>query len=103
MKVAAYLRVATRKQLPDGQQLAMQMSSIKAWADRGSHEIVRIYEDLVASGTDPSRPGLTLMLAEAESPERPFDAVVVATLSRPFRDQFILWPMRGGLARSASS
>ena len=90
MKVAFYVRVASPIEVEDGSSLARQVSELTAWANREGHQIVQTYQDLGASGNDARRPELCRMMADATSPERPFDAVAVTSLSKFFRDPFSL-------------
>lgn len=90
MKVAFYIRVGTHAEVEDGSKLANQLSELTAWADRGGHEVVQIYRDLGASGTDVCRPAFRRMMADAALVDHPFDAVVVTSLSRISRDAFSL-------------
>jgi site-specific DNA recombinase len=88
MKVAFYVRVATRAQVEDGESLAKQVSELTAWADQEGHEVVQTYRDLGASGNDVCRPELCRLMADAASSDHPFDAVAVTSLSKFFRDVY---------------
>ncbi len=90
MKVALYVRVSTGRQAEEGVSIDGQVNQLTAWAQREGHEIVEVYRELGVSGTDDRRPELRRMMADATSPDHPFDAVAVFSLSRFFRDAFAL-------------
>jgi site-specific DNA recombinase len=86
MRIAAYIRVSTGRQAEEGMSLAGQLDQIKAFAECNRHQIVEVYEEAGASATDDRRPQFQRMIADAVLPAHPFDAVVVFSLSRFFRD-----------------
>jgi site-specific DNA recombinase len=88
MKLALYVRVSTGRQADEGVSIDGQVNQLTGWAQREGHEIVEVYRELGVSATDDRRPEFRRMMADATSLERPFDAVVVFSLSRFFRDSF---------------
>ncbi len=84
MRVIAYTRVSTQKQVEEGLGLDSQRAAIKAWAKTNKHKIVGWHSDEM-SGTVPvsERPGLTAALVEVKSTA---DALVVDRLDRLARD-----------------
>ena len=52
MKVVAYLRVSTDRQVEHGHGLDVQRSAIKAWAKRHGHRIVATFSDEGVSGSN---------------------------------------------------
>lgn len=86
MKIALYARVSTGRQVDEGVSIDAQINQMTAWSATNGHEIVETYRDLGLTATDDRRPELRRMMADATSPDHPFDAVVVFTLSRFFRD-----------------
>jgi DNA invertase Pin-like site-specific DNA recombinase len=82
MRIAAYIRVSTGRQAEEGMSLVGQLEQIKAFAERGGHQIVEVYEEAGASATDDRRPQFQRMIADAVLPAHPFDAVVVFSQSR---------------------
>ncbi len=88
MKLAAYLRVSTGRQAEEGVSIDGQINQITAWAQREGHQIIEIYRELGLSGTDDRRPEFRRMMADATAVDHPFDAIVVFSLSRFFREAF---------------
>lgn len=86
MRIALYARVSTGRQVEEGVSIEAQIHQMSAWAEANGHEIIETYCDRGLSATDDRRPELRRMMADATSHEHPFDAVVVFTLSRFFRD-----------------
>jgi site-specific DNA recombinase len=86
MRVAAYLRVSTVRQAEGDVSLPSQQHQIEMYCKSRGWEVVTVFVDAGASGTNPSRTELTRMLDLACSPERPFDAIVVHSYSRLYRD-----------------
>lgn len=88
MRVAIYVRVSTGRQADEGVSIDGQITQLNNWANRESHEIVETYRELGQSATDDRRPEFRRMMADATSPDHPFDAVAVFSLSRFFREAF---------------
>ena len=88
MKVALDVRVSTGRQVEEGVSLDGQVNQMTAWAEREGHEIVVTYHELGITATDDRRPEFRRMIADAVSPEHPFDAIVVFALSRFYRESF---------------
>ena len=88
MKLALYVRVSTTRQADEGVSIDGQVNQLSAWAQREGHEVIEVYRELGASATDDRRPEFRRMMADATSPDRPFDAVAVFSLSRFFRDAY---------------
>ncbi|MBS3849766.1 recombinase family protein [Devosia sp. BSSL-BM10] len=86
MRVAAYLRVSTVRQADGEVSLPSQQHQIEAFCKSRNWEIVSVFVDAGASGTNPTRTELTRMLDLACSSERPFDAIIVHSYSRLYRD-----------------
>ncbi len=86
-RAALYLRVSTSRQaesdlsLPDQQRQCTAYCELKGWT------VAVIFSDGGRTGTDGDRPGLQRLMDMAARPDRPFDVVVVHSLSRFFRDQ----------------
>ncbi|MCW2573966.1 MAG: transcriptional regulator [Frankiales bacterium] len=76
MRVAIYVRVSTDRQDIQGVSLEGQVAQIRDWARVTSHEVVAEYIERGFTGTDERRPEFQRMMADALSPEHPFDAVV---------------------------
>ncbi|MGQ0622285.1 MAG: recombinase family protein [Panacagrimonas sp.] len=88
MKIAMYVRVSTGRQAEEGMSIDGQVTQISGWAQSEGHEIVTIYREMGASATDDRRTEFRRMMEEACSPEHPYDAVVVFSLSRFYRDSY---------------
>lgn len=59
---------------------------MQAWAASGGHEIVETYIEAGLTATDDRRPEFRRMIADATSGSHPFEAIVVFTQSRFYRD-----------------
>jgi len=90
MQIAIYARVSTERQAEEGVSLSGQVQQIENWAKSQEHIIVETYIEKGASATDDRRQVFQRMIQDATSPEHPFDAVVVFSLSRFFRDSIEL-------------
>jgi DNA invertase Pin-like site-specific DNA recombinase len=88
MNIAMYVRVSTGRQAEEGVSIDGQVAQINAWVQREGHVVVTIYREMGASATDDRRSEFRKLMAEACSPEHPFDAVVVFSLSRFYRDSY---------------
>jgi DNA invertase Pin-like site-specific DNA recombinase len=82
MKVIAYLRVSTERQVKDGYGLADQEKQIRAWCKANGHHLVRVVEDDAKSGTleAAERPGLLDVLKAIRSGEA--DGIIMRDLDR---------------------
>ena len=88
MIVALYARVSTTKQAEKDLSIPDQIRQIKEWCKREGHSIAAEYVEEGASATDDKRPVFQRMIGEACSGTRPFDCIVVHSLSRFFRDLY---------------
>lgn len=88
MKCAAYARSRVDPQEADQEkmQLDAQIHEIEEWAKERGYIIVGRYLDQGTSSIDYSRPAFTNIIQDALSQNTPFDAIVVTSLSRLFRD-----------------
>lgn len=87
MRAAAYCRVSTGRQADGDLSLPDQQRQIEAYCRRKGWHLVRVFVEPGASARDDERPIFRAMIAEAVSGARPFDHVVVHSLSRFFRDE----------------
>ena len=87
MQVALYLRVSTDKQAEQGVSINDQLIQMQTWAASNNHEVVNVYEES-ATATDDKRQALLKMIEDAVSDEHPFDAIVVHSQSRFFRNAY---------------
>lgn len=87
-RAAKYLRVSTGRQaeadlsIPDQDRQANAFCAQKGW------RVVACFTEAGASATDDRRPEFQRMIDAATGPDRPFDVILVHSLSRFFRDQF---------------
>ena len=88
MIVALYARVSTAKQAEMDLSIPDQVRQVKEWCVREGHSVAVEYIEPGASATDDRRPVFQQMIAEACGDPPPFDAVVVHSLSRFFRDSY---------------
>ncbi len=88
MIVALYARVSTVRQAEMDLSIPDQVRQIKDWCARQGHSVAVDYIEPGASATDDRRPIFQQMISEACQSPPPFDAVVVHSLSRFFRDSY---------------
>ncbi len=86
MIVALYARVSTVKQAEKDLSIPDQLRQLRAWCERQGHAVAVEYVEPGASATDDRRPVFQQMIAEACRSPQPFDAIVVHSQSRFFRD-----------------
>ena len=86
MQVALYARVSTTRQAENDLSIPDQLRQMRAWAQRNGHVIVKEYIEPGASATDDKRPVFQDMVGDATMKEAPFQAIIVHSLSRFFRD-----------------
>jgi DNA invertase Pin-like site-specific DNA recombinase len=84
--VALYARVSTVKQAEKDLSIPDQLRQMRDWCTRQGHAVAVEYREPGASATDDRRPEFQRMMAEACRVPRPFDAVLVHSQSRFFRD-----------------
>jgi site-specific DNA recombinase len=96
MAVALYARVSTSKQADKDLSIPDQLRQLRDWCKRNGHSIGAEYIEAGASATDDKRPEFQKMVADATSKPAPFEAVIVHSLSRFFRDfiEFALYERR---------
>lgn len=85
-RVAAYVRVSTERQATEGDSIEDQLAHIRRWADQNEALIVEEYSELGASAHHDRRPVMEQMMFDAKAKPRPFDAIVVYSQSRFYRD-----------------
>lgn len=87
-RVAAYLRVSTGKQADADLSIPDQEREVRAYCDRKGWGLAAVFVEPGASATDDRRPEFQRMIDTATASDHPFDAIVVHSMSRFFRDQF---------------
>ena len=95
MIVALYARVSTGKQAERNLSIPDQLRQMREWCKRKGYGIADEYIEPGATGTDDKRPAFQEMIQKACWKERPYDAIIVHSLSRFFRD--MVESVTGGL------
>lgn len=89
MRVAAYIRVSTEKQVREGNGLAEQRDSLREYCTAHGLEIVAWYEDAGVSGAEVElREAMVGLIGDAKAIGRSFDAVVATKVDRLARSLF---------------
>lgn len=93
MAVALYARVSTTKQADKDLSIPDQLRQMRDWCKRNGHAIAKEYIEPGASATDDRRPEFQQMISDATLKPSPYEAIIVHSLSRFFRDslQFALY------------
>src|SRR3990172_1264013 len=86
MAVALYARVSTSKQAEKDLSIPDQLRQMRDWCKRQGYGVAVEYVEAGATATDDRRPEFQRMIAEATRRPAPFEAIVVHSLSRFFRD-----------------
>ncbi|MCU0974601.1 MAG: recombinase family protein, partial [Burkholderiales bacterium] len=84
--MAVYARVSTAKQADADLSIPDQLSSARMYCERRGWTIVAEFVEPGASGTDDSRPEFQRLMEAATSRPRPYDVVLVHSLSRFARE-----------------
>lgn len=99
LRAAAYTRVSTGPQAEADLSLPDQANQILGWCQANGYALAATFEERGASATsDKGRPQLRALIDRACDGSRSFDAIVVHSLSRFFRNQFALEGARRRLA-----
>jgi site-specific DNA recombinase len=86
MQVAIYARVSTTRQAENDLSIPDQLRQARAWCERHGPVVVKEYVEPGASATDDKRPVFQDMINDATMKAGPFQAIIVHSLSRFFRD-----------------
>ena len=86
MAVALYARVSTTRQAEQDLSIPDQLRQMRQWCEKNQHLIAQEYVEPGASATDDRRPFFQKMIADATLFPPPFEAIVIHSLSRFFRD-----------------
>ncbi len=89
-RVALYLRVSTARQAEKDLSIPDQRRQLTAYCRSKGWAVAQEFVEAGASATNDRRPAFQEMLAQAKSPDRPFDVILVHSFSRFFRDAFEL-------------
>ena len=90
VRVALYLRVSTGRQADSDLSIPDQRRQAKRYCEAHGWEMVADYLEPGMSATDERRPEFQRMIDAATTKPPAFDAIVVHSFSRFFRDQFQL-------------
>ena len=82
----AYVRTSSAEQEWQEAAIASQIAAIVDWCAENNVVLVDVFSEASASGSDNSRPEFGRMMASATGPDRPYDMVIVQSLSRFTRD-----------------
>ncbi len=85
-RAVIYVRVSTSRQAERDLSLPDQIAQCRAYCDRKGWEIIEVFSEPGASALDDDRPVFQEMIYKAKRADRPFDFVVVHSLSRFSRD-----------------
>ena len=96
MAVALYARVSTTRQAEKDLSIPDQLRQMRDWCKRNSFSVGKEYVEAGASATDDKRPAFQQMIGDATVKPAPFEAVIVHSQSRFFRDslEFALYERR---------
>jgi site-specific DNA recombinase len=85
-RAAIYVRVSTNRQAERDLSIPDQMAQCRTWCEQRGIEVVEVFSEPGASALDEDRPVFQEMIYKAKRPDKPFDGVVVHSLSRFSRD-----------------
>lgn len=86
MHVALYARVSTTRQAENDLSIPDQLRQLHEWAKASGHLVVQEYVEPGASATDDKRPVFQQMISDALTKPSAFEAIIIHSLSRFFRD-----------------
>lgn len=86
MHVALYARVSTVRQADNDLSIPDQLRQLNEWCKANGHLVVHEYVEPGASATDDKRPVFQQMINDAMHKPQAFEAIIIHSLSRFFRD-----------------
>ena len=86
MHVALYARVSTTRQAENDLSIPDQLRQMREWAEANGHLVIQEYVEPGASATDDKRPVFQQMISDAMMKQPAFEAIIIHSLSRFFRD-----------------
>ena len=86
MAVALYARVSTARQAEKDLSIPDQIRQMRDWCEANGHAATVEYIEPGASATDDRRPVFQSMISDATMSPSPFEAIIVHSLSRFFRN-----------------
>lgn len=99
-RVCIYARVSTMRQAASDLSIPDQIARGEQWCLLNGAELVDTVVEPGASATDDDRPQFQQMIARATSDERPYDIILVHSLSRLFRQAMHFLQYRTALKRA---
>lgn len=88
MAVALYARVSTVRQAEKDLSIPDQLNQMRDWAAANGFAVAMEYIEAGASATDDKRPVFQQMIADATNDSEPYEAIIIHSRSRFFRDMF---------------
>lgn len=85
-RAAIYVRVSTARQAERDLSIPDQIAQCRNWCERQGIEVVQVFSEPGASALDEDRPVFQELIHTAKRTDKPFDLVVVHSLSRFSRD-----------------
>lgn len=86
LRACLYLRVSTGRQAESDLSIPDQRKSVLAYCAAHGWPVIAEHVEPGASALDDNRPAFQAMITRAEDGDRPYDVIVVHSLSRFFRD-----------------
>ena len=86
MHVALYARVSTTRQAENDLSIPDQLRQLNEWCKQSGHLVVHEYVEPGASATDDKRPVFQQLINDAMQKPQAFEAIIIHSLSRFFRD-----------------
>ena len=86
MAVALYARVSTTRQAEQDLSIPDQLRQMRDWCQKQGLLVAKEYIEPGASATDDKRPVFQEMIADATITPAPYEALIIHSLSRFFRD-----------------
>ncbi len=86
MHVALYARVSTTRQADNDLSIPDQLRQLNEWCKANGHLVVHEFIEPGASATDDKRPVFQQMIQDAMQKPPAFEAIIIHSLSRFFRD-----------------
>jgi site-specific DNA recombinase len=88
MAVALYARVSTARQAEKDLSIPDQINQMRDWCAANGYVVAMEYIEAGASATDDKRPEFQQLITDATEDSEPYEAVIVHSRSRFFRDMF---------------
>lgn len=104
MHVALYARVSTVRQADNDLSIPDQLRQLNEWCKANGHLVVHEYVEPGASATDDKRPLFQQLINDAMQKPQAFEAIIIHSFSRFFRDaiQFGVYERKLGKKQSQS-